>query len=116
MRKEKQVGAHVNRHREGETRAEDDQRVAIANGHASEADYRKARERAYTKKHGAPRESKGHHTTAAGAMLQLEHVRSIAWSGEYTGADGRVDTLHSSARDEIMGSWRIFSDCTSQGL
>lgn len=50
MRKEKQVGAHGNRHREGETRAEADQRVAIANGHASEADYRKARERAYTKK------------------------------------------------------------------
>lgn len=35
-------------------------------------------------------------------MLKLKHLRSIAWSEEDTGADGRVDTLHSSARDEIM--------------
>ena len=103
--RDKRVGAHSKRHGEGETLAEADHRRAIANGHASEADYKKARERAFTEKHGAPRESRGMKRARLRAMLQLEHVRSIAWSGEYTGADGRVDTLHSSARDEIMAQF-----------
>jgi hypothetical protein len=50
------------------------------------------------------------------AMLQLEHVRSIAWSGEYTGADGRVDPLHSSARDEIMAHFfRLYKPTNAVG-
>jgi len=89
----KQVGAHGNRHREGETRAEADQRVAIANGHASEADYRKARERAYAK-NTAPQ---GSHK----AIIRLRLVPCCS-SSIFGLSRGVEKTL------VLMGVWRAF--------
>ena len=38
-------------------------------------------------------------------MLKLPHVASMAWQGEYTGADGTVSPADSDMRDGIMASF-----------
>ena len=41
------------------------------------------------------------------AYLNLDHVRSMKWSSEFTGADGRTDEQHIITRDKIM---KLFFD------
>jgi len=102
----------------GETRAESEIRKAAVHG-KTVTQLKREREEAYLEKHGwgrRPSRDGWGNIAAAHQMLKLPHVASMAWQGEYTGADGTVSTADSDMRDGIMASfYRLYDPQQPRG-